>query len=393
MKIPYEEIARSAEFPGALFNDITSAIFLADGDCRLRAINDPFRALFHKPEDKIIGELCGNVLGCKHVNGNNDCGTTVDCHDCGLRKGILRTFHEGIRFTRHKISRTFYIRGKPVLKYFHYSTRPITLNNQRLVMFILDDITQEEWQQIKIQEQNKQLELERINRNALVRMAVKNLVTPLLNIQSLAERLGGKEIIPSKEKEKTIEKIQALSKFAGGRLKVIQAYAERESSTCLTTDKQVDIIQIVSDTVSLSRGTTVHDNITIKTALPGYPVFMDVDISRVRLITDILIENAKMRSREDGDIEVGATLEGDHIKIWVWDKGPALSAQEQEGMLYLTEDHTDMEGHHTPEKTGALILARQLAEDHGGKMGIDSPEGSGVRFWFSLSLSHKYSAL
>ena len=120
---------------------------------------------------------------------------------------------------------------------------------------------------------------------------------------------------------------------------------------------------------------------------------MDVDISRVRLITDILIENAKMRSREDGDIEVGATLEGDHIKIWVWDKGPALSAQEQEGMLYLTEDHTDMEGHHTPEKTGALILARQLAEDHGGKMGIDSPEGSGVRFWFSLSLSHKYSAL
>lgn len=389
MKISYKTLARSPEFPAALFNDITSAIFLADGDCRLRAVNDPFRALFHKPEDKIIGELCGNVLGCKYLSDDEDCGTTTDCQECSLRKDILRTFHQGVRFTHRKISQTFYIRNKPVLKYFQYSTRPITLEGQRLVMFILEDITQEQVQQIKIQEQNKQLEMEKISRNALLPATINKMATSVSKIYKLAESLNKSAPFPDKSGASTLEEVIALSQFTSELLQMLQAYAELDSSHGVKRDRQVDIIEVVNNSLSISRSTTPNSDISLHSKLPGYPVLMDIDISGIRLIISILIENAKLRIKDKGVIEIGAALKDDHIKIWVEDNGPPVSSQQRQDMFNHSDQEVAREGNDAMKKPGPLVLAEHLAKKNGGKMGVDN----NACFWLSLPLSEKYTSL
>src|SRR4030042_88681 len=109
MSLDFRDLRESNDFLNALINNITSAIFLVDRDIKIRNFNDPFQALFQKDEDQILGERCGNVIGCAFaVDQSKDCGGTTNCNECELRKSILKSFLEKVPTYREKIERDFY---------------------------------------------------------------------------------------------------------------------------------------------------------------------------------------------------------------------------------------------------------------------------------------------
>jgi hypothetical protein len=65
-----------------LYQNVTSAIFIADSEARIFSFNDAFRTLFYKREDQLLKELCGNAMGCIFaVEEGKDCssGLTARC--------------------------------------------------------------------------------------------------------------------------------------------------------------------------------------------------------------------------------------------------------------------------------------------------------------------------
>ena len=143
MDININELKDSNEFLKVLMENLSSAIFIVDQNLRIRNFNDSFRALFHKTEDRILGELCGNALGCVFtVDENKECGTTTNCRKCLLRNALIKSFTEKIPAYKELLERVFVVDGKKILKYFQYTTKYVRFNKKEMVLIIVDDITE-----------------------------------------------------------------------------------------------------------------------------------------------------------------------------------------------------------------------------------------------------------
>jgi transcriptional regulator with PAS, ATPase and Fis domain len=82
MGLDFKDLRESDDFLNALIDNITSAIFIVDRDFKVRNFNDPVQGLFQKDEDKILGEHCGNVIGCAFIiDQGKDCGETKNCNE------------------------------------------------------------------------------------------------------------------------------------------------------------------------------------------------------------------------------------------------------------------------------------------------------------------------
>ncbi|PZR09320.1 MAG: hypothetical protein DI536_22320 [Archangium gephyra] len=80
-------------------------------------------------------------------------------------------------------------------------------------------------------------------------------------------------------------------------------------------------------------------------------------------------------------VKLRAALRGDEVLIEVIDEGPGI-APEHHGRIW---ELFQTLGPQNPEHTGVgLSIVRRIVESLGGKVGVDSAEGRGARFFFTL---------
>ena len=68
---------------------------------------------------------------------------TQECCHCVLRKSAIMTYSEGVEYYKNRVQREFFMKnGKKVMKYFQFSTRRITFNQDLYVLLIIEDLTE-----------------------------------------------------------------------------------------------------------------------------------------------------------------------------------------------------------------------------------------------------------
>jgi signal transduction histidine kinase len=117
---------------------------------------------------------------------------------------------------------------------------------------------------------------------------------------------------------------------------------------------------------------------------PGRPVVYDfpetgpyvlVPAVVVRQIVGHLLRHALQAGLAEGlRIEVGARQQENSVELWVRDSGPVLSAEQQQKLFepFACRDNA------LPGLGLGLVLARQLAENWGGAIGVQSEAGRGT---------------
>ncbi len=159
MKVSIADLKESNSFLNSLYENVTSAIFLADENARIYNFNDTFKTLFYKPDDEILKELCGNVMGCIfHVEEGMDCGDTSHCDECVLRRSIIMSFIEKVPVYKEMMIRDFYIKNKRITKYFIFTTKYITHDGDPMILVIFDDVTELEENKRKLEHYSRNLE-------------------------------------------------------------------------------------------------------------------------------------------------------------------------------------------------------------------------------------------
>ncbi len=119
---------------------------------------------------------------------------------------------------------------------------------------------------------------------------------------------------------------------------------------------------------------------------PETPVAVRVDKIRVRQILLNLLSNAIKFTNEGGRITVTARLDdGKRLaRVAVTDSGIGIAPEDQQ-KLFQEFVQLDAAASRRYEGTGlGLALSRRLVEQHGGSMGVESAEGRGSTFWFTL---------
>ena len=107
------------------------------------------------------------------------------------------------------------------------------------------------------------------------------------------------------------------------------------------------------------------------------------DHQRISQVFLNLVGNA-IKFTEAGEVRVEAPGSDDTFVIPVSDTGPGLSEADQQ-MIF--EEFHQADGSSTRKKGGTglgLSIARRIVEMHGGRIWVESTEGKGSTFWFTL---------
>ena len=217
-------------------------------------------------------------------------------------------------------------------------------------------------------------------------MIVHDLRTPLTSIMGASEILqeGTFGSINTEQKEwlgrievaarrllEVVRNFLDLSKLEAGRLDLVK--------------QEVDLKSLVQNALNFYQPLARGKALALRSGVDLKSPRIKADPNRLDQVLANLLSNAIKFSEQGGEVELGASQHNNReVKLWVRDHGPGMSAQEI-GQLFEKYRQTTTGKNSKYGGTGlGLVICKMIVEAHGGKIWVDSEEGKGATFYFSL---------
>ncbi len=167
-----------------------------------------------------------------------------------------------------------------------------------------------------------------------------------------------------------------------------------EAGQPITTRQLTRIPDLLAETADLLLPVVQSKNQPLRVEAVGeLPVLLiDADMIRRALIN--LVENASKFTPQGGALALGAQNDGEFVRFWVRDSGMGIPADVQEKIF---EKYTSLPGGATTGASSAggsgkiprglglgLAFCRLAVQAHGGRIWVESREGVGSTFLFTL---------
>ena len=144
--------------------------------------------------------------------------------------------------------------------------------------------------------------------------------------------------------------------------------------------------ELINDVIQSMRDTALEKDILIGTTIPDALPSVDVDTSRVKQVLINLIDNALKYNEGDSTVIIKTQVMENELMILVEDHGIGIPESERTAIFddyYRASNHGDKEGQGL-----GLGICKQIVEAHGGSIQVESVEGVGSTFGFTLPLAH-----
>jgi CheY-like chemotaxis protein len=146
--------------------------------------------------------------------------------------------------------------------------------------------------------------------------------------------------------------------------------------------------ELLESGLTLVRERASRHGITLSLEVAPDIDLIEADELKVKRIIVNLLSNAVKFAPDGSSVAVVAQHAGDDVQISVQDTGPGISPEDQERIFeeFQQVGQSALQRH---EGTGlGLALAKKLVELHGGRIWVESAEGAGSTFAFTLPLRH-----
>jgi signal transduction histidine kinase/CheY-like chemotaxis protein len=111
---------------------------------------------------------------------------------------------------------------------------------------------------------------------------------------------------------------------------------------------------------------------------------IEADERKVKQVVFNLLSNAVKFTPDGGQVGITAGLDGEGVRLTVWDTGIGIAPEDQERVFEEFQQVGAWDGQ-AREGTGlGLALVRRFVELHGGHLSVESAIGQGSRFTFTL---------
>lgn len=161
------------------------------------------------------------------------------------------------------------------------------------------------------------------------------------------------------------------------------SWARLQNESLSYNPTKLSLAQEVNKTTEVLRLNSAKKAITIDCNISSsYSVFADADL--LRIIFHNLIGNAIKFSKNDSIVEISAELDDGYVISYVKDKGIGIPAEKIDGIF---KDSPGKSTAGTANEIGSglgLVLCREMVEKMGGTIGVESEQGAGSTFWFTL---------
>lgn len=151
--------------------------------------------------------------------------------------------------------------------------------------------------------------------------------------------------------------------------------------------EKVDLINIVDEVVGElnKKANSAGLSLVVSSRKKNIPKLL-LDRSRMKEVIINLVTNA-IKFTEQGKIMINILKEGQTVRLEVKDQGLGISEEDQK---YIFNKFYRAENWRTKKTSGTglgLYISRQIIENHGGKIGVESKLGKGSKFYFIIPIS------
>ena len=223
-------------------------------------------------------------------------------------------------------------------------------------------------------------------RNDLTAMIYHDLRSPLANIISSLDILSG--IVDTNNNE-TAHSLMTIAVHSTTRIeRLINSLLDinrLESGQDITKQEVISLDELLKQVILELEPALKSRQQSLKISIQGTLPKVWVDKDMLLRILVNLLENATKFTPTEGLITAGATVEGDWLKVFVKDTGPGIPEGEQKRIF---DKFTRLRG---VQKIGGLgiglAFCRLAVEGHGGRIWVESENGEGTTFFFTLPIA------
>jgi signal transduction histidine kinase len=236
--------------------------------------------------------------------------------------------------------------------------------------------------QVALQESYDQLQQLETLRDNLIHMVVHDMRSPLMVISGLLWMLG--ESLEGEANEHNLETIRQANVASDMLIRMVTDLLEisrLESGEMPLERASCDLVVVAGQAMAAVRD--LAPSVEVKLEGPEQAV-IECDANVVRRILENLISNGMKHTPKDAALKLEVALEASDARVRVVDQGPGIPVEYQEKIF---EKFGQLDTRMEPKlpSTGlGLTFCKMAVEAHGGQIGVESEEGQGSTFWFTL---------
>lgn len=371
-----------------VFENAAVALILVDKEGRIKLINKAGEDLLVQGNVDVKGKLAGEAFQCIHafVNGHVVCGENKKCPLCPFRNSFEDTFNTGEN--HYKVHGNLDIQGQDgtYQLFLLISTSLINISSHQYVLLTIEDITKERDLQNKLKEREKELEELIATRNKFFTIIAYDLINSFSTIEGFAKLLlEESSSFTTEERESFLQLIVNSSQNTNRSLENLTLWSRLQVGNMDYALENVNIVDLINDTVSQLRAMAEKKNINIEVSLPEQ-LCLTLDKFMISTVLRNLITNAIKYTHKSGSISINLEEKEGRIQVSVKDNGIGIYKENIEKLFKITEKFS-MQGTQQEEGTGlGLILSKEFIDLHNGEIMVESQIGKGSTFTFTLPL-------
>lgn len=157
--------------------------------------------------------------------------------------------------------------------------------------------------------------------------------------------------------------------------------------------KKESIVKIIEDVINNFSPQASKKNINLRLAMPKNIIpDIGMDFMRINTALGILIENAINYTLNAGEVVISPEYKNDYVQVSIKDAGIGILPEEKEKIFSRFFRGRNAVKILTDGTGIGLSIAKNIINVHGGKIWLESKEGEGTTFYFTIPYRKKNKA-
>jgi PAS domain S-box-containing protein len=249
---------------------------------------------------------------------------------------------------------------------------------------IVQDITERKQAEEEIREKNEELLKLNSEKDKFFSIIAHDLKSPFQGLMGYTEILTKEyNVLSEAEKVSFINSIAALSLSSYKLLENLLDWSGMQTGRMIFTPEKFNLVIELYHTLSLLKQTALNKSIEFCTEIDN-SIFITADRNMLSTIIRNLVSNAIKFTNHKGKITLRAIKKNRNIEFSVSDTGVGIE-KENLDKIFLLAGNKSSKG--TAEETGSglgLMLCKEMVEQHGGKIWVESRVNKGSTFYFTI---------
>ncbi len=219
-------------------------------------------------------------------------------------------------------------------------------------------------------------------RRRLVAAVSHDLRTPLASLRLLVESIDD-GVATGETRDRYLREIRTHVEVLTGLIDDLFELSRIEAGEISWTMRQVELRELIGDTVAAMRASAAARGVAIAAELPPEDVVARANAEKLQRVLFNLIQNAIRHTPADGSVTVRARAAGDGVEVEVADDGEGISPADGERAFEAFYRGGDATARGEDGAGLGLAISRAIVEAHGGRIWLESA-GAGTRILFTL---------